>query len=79
MWKGGNPGASGSRVITTTTVERIVHEGRVDVVVSVEGLDEWGKIVLVDLDVLVFSLINGAFDPVGLVVVHGIADREATH
>lgn len=60
-------------------MERIVHEGRVDVVVGVESLDESAELVLGDENVFVFSLINCAFDPVSLVVVHGVAHGEPAH
>ncbi len=35
--------------------------------------------IFLDLDHFVFALIDCAFDPVGFVVVHGVADADTTH
>ena len=54
-------------------------ESIVDLYVVVERVDEREERVLFYLRHFIFTLIDGAGDAVGLVVVHGIADGEATH
>lgn len=44
-----------------------------------KGVGQRGEGVLGYGDHFVFALVDGAFDPVGFVVVHSISDREATH
>lgn len=55
------------------------EEGVVDTLVVVERVDERSQLVLLDVDHFVFALVDGAFDTVRFVVVHGVADGEAAH
>lgn len=45
----------------------------------VNSSDERGERVLHDIDHFIFTLVDGTFDSVGFVVVHGVADGEAAH
>lgn len=44
-----------------------------------EGVDERGERILIYFNHFVFALIDGAFNSVSFVVVHGVAYREASH
>ncbi len=60
-------------------MERRAQESVVGPCLVVERIDEARQIVLGDCAHFVFALINGTFNRVGFVVIHCIADREATH
>ena len=51
----------------------------VDLCVVVEGVDEGGDRGLREQNIFVFTKVDGPFDTVGFVVVHGVAYAKATH
>lgn len=78
-WEWGNPGPTSGYIVAVTTVERARHVSGVNVYMSMESFNEGWQIGLGDFDIFVFALIDCAFDTIGLVIVHGIADGESTH
>lgn len=55
------------------------EEGVVDLVIVVDGVNERAEIVLFDWFHLVFAMIDRPPDPVGFIVVHGVAHGEPAH